>query len=389
MKKRNFAKAMLVVACSASLAACSSSGNNETSEATTAAETTTEAETTTAAETTEAETEAPSGPMELKIGQVEGAAHGDKCFTVATAVVDANDTIIAAYIDEFQFLDAEQEGVPNSEAFVTAGSVAEGQVLGSKRKNDNYYSEMMEKSGATMMISSNFDEIQAFAAGKTIAELEELAGKSSEEVLDAVSSATLVDTPGYLGVIADAAKAAKENESVVYEGDRDNLLLNMDTFAAHGDKCFTVAASLNDGETVILSYIDEFQFLDGEQEGVPNSDAFTEAGSILDGKVLGSKRVNNTYYSENMKNAGATMEIAANFDAIQEFVNGKTLMELEELVAANYVSEEEETEAAADEGGADDRTAMEESEGEEADAISGATLADKWGYVAAILNSIG
>ena len=89
-----------------------------------------------------------------------------------------------------------------------------------------------------------------------------------------------------------------------------------------------------------------------------------------------------------MKNAGATMEIAANFDAIQEFVNGKTLMELEELVAANYVSEEE-TEAAADEGGADDRTALEESEGEEADAISGATLADKWGYVAAILNSIG
>ena len=175
---------------------------------------------------------------------------------------------------------------------------------------------------------------------------------------------------------------------MVYEGDRDNLLLNMDTFAAHGDKCFTVAASLNDGETVILSYIDEFQFLDGEQEGVPNSDAFTEAGSILDGKVLGSKRVNNTYYSENMKNAGATMEIAANFDAIQEFVNGKTLMELEELVAANYVSEEE-TEAAADEGGADDRTALEESEGEEADAISGATLADKWGYVAAILNSIG
>ena len=78
MKKRNFAKAMLVVACSASLAACSSSGNNETSEATTAAETTTEAETTTAAETTEAETEAPSGPMELKIGQVEGAAQGDK-----------------------------------------------------------------------------------------------------------------------------------------------------------------------------------------------------------------------------------------------------------------------------------------------------------------------
>lgn len=388
MKKKNLAKVMLVLACSASLAACSSSGDNETTEATTAVETTTAAETT-EAETTEAETEAPSGPMELRIGQVEGAAHGNKCFTVATAVIDANDTIIAANIDEYQFMDAEQEGVPNSEAFTAAGSVAEGQVLGSKRKNDNYYSEMMEKSGATMMISSNFDEIQAFAVGKTITELEELAGKTSEEVLDAISSATLVDAPGYLGVIADAAKAAKESKSVVYEGDRDNLLLNAETFAAHGDKCFTLAATLNDGENVILSYLDEFQFLDGEQEGVPNSDAFTEAGAVLDGKVLASKRVNNEFYSENMKSAGATMEIAANYDAIQEFVNGKTLMELEELVAANYVSEEEETEAAAEEGGADDRTALEESESEEVDAISGSTLVDKWGYVAAILNSIG
>lgn len=105
--------------------------------------------------------------------------------------------------------------------------------------------------------------------------------------------------------------------------------------------------------------------------------------------MLASKRVNNEFYSENMKSAGATMEIAANYDAIQEFVNGKTLMELEELVAANYVSEEEETEAAAEEGGADDRTALEESESEEVDAISGSTLVDKWGYVAAILNSIG
>ena len=239
-----------------------------------------------------------------------------------------------------------------------------------------------------MMIAANFDEIQTFAAGKTIAELEELAGKPAEEVLDAVSSATLADTPGYLGVIADAAKAAKENKAVEYDGDLNNVLLYADEFAAHGDKCFTLAATLSDGDTIILSYIDEFQFLDAEQEGVPNSDVFTEAGSILDGKVLASKRVNNAYYSENMKNAGATMEIAANFDAIQDFVNGKSLSELDELVAQNYVAEEEETEVLEEESGADDRTALEDGE-EEVDAISGATLVDKWGYLAAILNAVG
>lgn len=388
MKKKNLAKVMLVLACSASLAACSGSGSNET-EATTAAETeaTTAAETTEATSETETEEAPTTGPIEIRIGQAEGAAHGTDCFAVATAVVDADDTIVAAFLDEYQFLDAQQEGVPNSEAFIEAGSVAEGLVLGSKRKNDIYYSGYMQSAGATMMIAENFDEIQSFAVGKTIAELEELAGKSSEEVLDAVSSATLTDTPGYLGVIAEAAKAAKGNPSVSYEGDRDALLLNVEEFAAHGDKCFTLAAALTDGETVLLSYLDEFQFLDGEQEGVPNSEGFTEAGSILDGKVLASKRTNNAYYSESMKGAGATMEIAANFDAIQEFVNGKTFMELEELVSKNYGVEEEET-AEDEESGSDARTALEEEE-EEVDAISGATLADKWGYVAAILNAVG
>ena len=75
--------------------------------------------------------------------------------------------------------------------------------------------------------------------------------------------------------------------------------------------------------------------------------------------------------------------------SVSKWEGGAALPELGKLVADNYVNEEEATEAAAEEGGADDRTAAEESEGEEADAISGATLADKWGYVAAILNSIG
>ena len=42
--------------------------------------------------------------------------------------------------------------------------------------------------------------------GKTVAELKELAGKPAEEVIDAVSGATLADTAGYLGAIAAAAE---------------------------------------------------------------------------------------------------------------------------------------------------------------------------------------
>ena len=53
---------------------------------------------------------------EVKIGQVEYAAHGTSCFAVLTVAMDG-DTIVAAHIDEFQFMDAATaEGVPNSDA---------------------------------------------------------------------------------------------------------------------------------------------------------------------------------------------------------------------------------------------------------------------------------
>ncbi|MNW70269.1 hypothetical protein D3C74_495140 [compost metagenome] len=52
--------------------------------------------------------------------------------------------------------------------------------------------------------------IEKFATGKTIKSLEAtLATKSKEQMVDAVSGATLVDTQGYLKAILAAAKAAK------------------------------------------------------------------------------------------------------------------------------------------------------------------------------------
>ena len=64
--------------------------------------------------------------------------------------------------------------------------------------------------GSTVALVDNYEAIQSFAEGKTIAELEAaIDGKSATEVVDAVSGATLVDTIGYLENIIEAAKAAK------------------------------------------------------------------------------------------------------------------------------------------------------------------------------------
>ena len=56
----------------------------------------------------------------LQIGQVLGAAHGTKCFTVTTVVLEG-ETIVDVVIDEFQYMDSTTTtGVPNSENFKTA-----------------------------------------------------------------------------------------------------------------------------------------------------------------------------------------------------------------------------------------------------------------------------
>ena len=76
---------------------------------------------------------------EVKIGQVEYAAHGTSCFAVLTVAMDG-DTIVAAHIDEFQFMDAATaEGVPNSDASF-GQNYPEGKVLASKVVNDGLYS---------------------------------------------------------------------------------------------------------------------------------------------------------------------------------------------------------------------------------------------------------
>lgn len=307
------------------------------------------------------ETAAPAELVEidggLQIGLAYGAAHGTKCFTEAYAVVQ-DDVIVAAYLDEFQFLDPNEDvkGVPNSDTEFAKG-YAEGSVLCSKRDNAEYYSELMKSNGgSTVHIDVNYDAIQSFVVGKTISEVERAAGE--ENAVDAVSGATLVDTAGYLKVIAQAAKNAQSTQAVEFSGDSGNLKLSVVYGAAHGTKCFTAAAALTDDDTIVLSYLDDFQFLTPDEgvTGVPNSDKDFAQG-YAEGSVLCSKRENAEYYSELMASSGgSTVAINNNYDAIQNHVNGMSIAEAEALMGRSDV----------------------------VDAISGATLVDTAGYIRTI-----
>ena len=362
MRKISLLTASLITA--AALAACSNSGsdNNATTEPVTTVETPAPSTAESTADETEAETSAPDDTAEvheLKTGQALFAAHGTKSFATATVIMDG-ETIVLAYIDEYQFMDAETtDGVPNSENFTDY--VSEGYVLGSKRVNSDSYSTNMAAAGSTVAIYDNFDYIQEFVAGKTVSELEALTKEDKEAVVDAVSGATLVDTSGYLQAVLAAAEDAAEHTAVSYEGDLSELEINQTEGAAHGTKCFTLTTTVTGSDQVVSAFIDEFQYLSAETStGVPNSENFTDY--VAGDYVLASKRVNAEAYSTSMAAAGSTVAINVNYDMIQEYVSGKTISELKEL---------------------------EGMDGEEViDAVSGATLADTPNYIAEIVRTV-
>ena len=146
---------------------------------------------------------------EVKLGQVQFAAHGNKCFAVITVAMNG-DVIADVLIDEFQPMSAETSvGVPNSET-IFADLFAKGNVLASKVVNAAQYSANMQKAGSTIALDVNYKALEDFATGKTIAELENaLAGQTKETMVDAVAGCTLVDTLGYLNGILEAAKNVK------------------------------------------------------------------------------------------------------------------------------------------------------------------------------------
>ena len=203
---------------------------------------------------------------EIKIGQVDYAAHGTGCFAVITAVLQ-DDVIVAAKIDEFQFIGDREDiaavGVPNSDQSF-GENYPEGKVLGSKRANSVLYSLNMQRSGSTVQIAANYNAIEAYVVGKTVAELEAATADADPAAfVDTVSGATLADSLGYVKGIIAAAKAAnaqvgtytiynKTGETVTELYITDNVTGEKSVnYAVNGfaaDAVNTITCSLPEGE---------------------------------------------------------------------------------------------------------------------------------------------
>ncbi len=171
--------------------------------------------------------EAPAEPQEIKLGQVVCYLHGHG-FAVVTAVIQG-ETICLAKIDEFQFMGDREDvaaiGVPVADGTFSQTNAETGavSVLGSKRVNSDLYSLNMQRAGSKVQIAANYDAIEKFVVGKTIAQLE--AAVDVEGFADMVSGATLVDTPNYVKGIIAAAKAAHAQYAGTHGGNTGTYTL--------------------------------------------------------------------------------------------------------------------------------------------------------------------
>ena len=173
---------------------------------------------------------------------------------------------------------------------------------------------------------------------------------------------------------ADEASAAKDTAagSAASEAEVDtvsgaSIFLFRNYAAAHGDKSFAqVGVAVTSDYVIRAVNIDEYQFLDAGEGvvGVPNSrGAFGE--NFPEGKVLASKRDNNDFYSAHMAEAdGATQPWLTSITAIEQFALGKTVDELADIAQQ----------------GIDGTIGI--------DTVSGATLADTFGYLKAVAESV-
>lgn len=341
-----------------------------TTEATTTEAMTTEAAATeaateaaeTEAATTEAMTTEAAGTNEIALHRHYGAPHGDRGFG-RVVVAMAGDKIVDVAMDEFQYFaeDSNPMALPNQDGAFGEGA-KEGMILGSKLDNNDSYSAMMaEKAGSTVTVADNFKAIIDFVKGKTVAEVEEvIANAEPGKPIDAVSGATLADTAGYLQIIVDTVKDTSDVSKGMAEN-VDAVTLSQIFAAPHGDKAFGDAVVAKEGDKIVVASFDEFQYSGGVT--VPSSDGAFGENYADPEKGLSSKMQNSENYSKSMaEKAGSTVTIVENFNAIENFVAGKTVAEIEETIAGAEA-------------------------GKPIDAVSGATLVDTAGYLQMIVDA--
>lgn len=194
---------------------------------------------------------------------------------------------------------------------------------------DAQFDEFTDETSTSFI--ENLETVQNYVKGMSVSDLESKINASSD--LD-IGSHLIYET-NYLDAIVSAANNAKEADKVGIKGSLDDVSMVQTLYAAHGANAFSITTILVRDDTVLLSYLDEYQFF--------NNTVVTPVlspSNVLNNLALASKRENSEYYSSLMAEAGnATQTIIQNYKGIESFTQGKTLEEISTVLADNQNEE--------------------------------------------------
>lgn len=164
---------------------------------------------------------------------------------------------------------------------------------------------------------------------------DEAAEETTEAEAPAVEEETTEEEATEEEASDENSEEAGEEETEETPAEMGNLVLHR-AYPKEVDGAFTNVVVATSGDKIVDAIIDEYQYYeaDSDYKAVPNSDGAFGEGTA-EGKILGSKMDNNEAYSADMKEAGGEVTLLDNYNAVTDFVKGKTIAELEDFLNEN------------------------------------------------------
>lgn len=130
-------------------------------------------------------------------------------------------------------------------------------------------------------------------------------------------------------------EADKEETTSDADTQESNVVLHR-AYPDEASRSFTNVVVATSGDKIVGAFIDEYQYFDeaDNYQAVPNTDQKFGEGA-KEGRILASKIDNKDPYSEAMKEAGGEATLMDNYNAVTDFVKGKTIAELEDFLNEN------------------------------------------------------
>ena len=173
-------------------------------------------------------------------------------------------------------------------------------------------------------------------ADETVDTADETVETDAETTEEATKEETDIEDTENTDDTADKEDEADKEETTSDADTQESNVVLHRAYPDEASRSFSNVVVATSGDKIVGAFIDEYQYFDeaDNYQAVPNTDQKFGEGA-KEGRILASKIDNKDPYSEAMKEAGGEATLMDNYNAVTDFVKGKTIAELEDFLNEN------------------------------------------------------